>query len=245
MMKGAFAPGRLHRWSAARRDLHDGDGDRGALSQAEHQQTHTRPQDISVSVAQAGGEPSQSGLGDGHYLHPNGPRVRLSGCRARLVQPEGAGAAISDAGNCAVPESPARGARAQNYAQSRPRPRPASPASSSSKTGTIPLADIRLWDLSHPSITNGPLLKGWNLQANSRQQNRGNSNSSLLRSPAITLDSQVESPYPICATRRSSRHIHFPLDVSAPRFIGIRQKRRVSLRTTSSGRAVQSFSRNR
>ena len=45
----------------------------------------------------------QSGLGTGHYRHPNGARVRLSGSRARLVQPQGPGlATVHDAGIRAV-----------------------------------------------------------------------------------------------------------------------------------------------
>ena len=57
-----------------------------------------------------------------------------------------------------------------------PRLKLASPASSSSKAGTTPLADIRLWGISHRSTMKGMPLKGWNLQAHNRPRNRGNSN---------------------------------------------------------------------
>jgi hypothetical protein len=33
------------------------------------------------------GRPAEPGVGDGHHLHPDGTRLRLSGGRARLVQP--------------------------------------------------------------------------------------------------------------------------------------------------------------
>ena len=41
---------------------------------------------------------TQLGLGNGHYLHPHGARLRLSCRRHRLVQPEGPGLeALDDA----------------------------------------------------------------------------------------------------------------------------------------------------
>ena len=46
--------------------------------QPRHQQTGTGPQDLPLTAAQAGDHPSQPGMGAGHHLHPNGPRVRLS-----------------------------------------------------------------------------------------------------------------------------------------------------------------------
>ena len=39
---------------------------------------------------------AEPGLGDGHHLHPDGARLRLSGRGARLVQPPGAGVAAVD-----------------------------------------------------------------------------------------------------------------------------------------------------
>ena len=42
-------------------------------------------QDLPLSAQEAADHPPQSGLGDGHHLHSHGPRVHLSGCRARLV----------------------------------------------------------------------------------------------------------------------------------------------------------------
>jgi len=42
-------------------------------------------QDLSLSFAQAAHQPAQSGLGDGHHLHPDGAGLHLSGCRSGLV----------------------------------------------------------------------------------------------------------------------------------------------------------------
>ena len=43
-----------------------------------------------------GGHAAEPGVGDGHHLHPDGAWLRLSGCRARLVQPSRAVVACLD-----------------------------------------------------------------------------------------------------------------------------------------------------
>jgi transposase InsO family protein len=63
--------------------------------------------DIEVSLSAQAAEP---GVGDGHHLHPDGARLGLFGCRARLVQPpraavaridhDGDGVLRRDAGGC-------------------------------------------------------------------------------------------------------------------------------------------------
>ena len=55
-----------------------------------------RPQDLPVSAARAGDHAGEPSLGDGHHVHPDGARLRLSGRRSRLVQPSRAGVAIVD-----------------------------------------------------------------------------------------------------------------------------------------------------
>ena len=42
---------------------------------------------LPVSAARDGGARSRTSVGYGHHLHPDGARLRLSGCCARLVQP--------------------------------------------------------------------------------------------------------------------------------------------------------------
>ena len=53
-------------------------------------------QDLSVFAARNGDCPAQPGVGDGHHLHPDGAWLRLSGRRARLVQPSRAVVACID-----------------------------------------------------------------------------------------------------------------------------------------------------
>jgi putative transposase len=49
-----------------------------------------------IYPAHAAGHPAGSGLGDGHHIHPDGARLRLSRRRRRLVQPPGSCLAIVD-----------------------------------------------------------------------------------------------------------------------------------------------------
>src|ERR1700693_1674267 len=60
------------------RNPDEADGDRGDLSQAEHEQTNAGAQDLSVSPAQAADRPPEPGLGDRYHLHPDGAQLRLS-----------------------------------------------------------------------------------------------------------------------------------------------------------------------
>jgi putative transposase len=53
---------------------------------------------ISLSAARSGDHAAEPRMGNGHHLHPNGPRI-FSGGRARLVQPPASGmAAVVDDG---------------------------------------------------------------------------------------------------------------------------------------------------
>ncbi len=61
------------------------DGDRGALPPSAHHPTRARPQDLSVSAARYRDHASEPGLGDGHHLHPDGARLRLSARGAGLA----------------------------------------------------------------------------------------------------------------------------------------------------------------
>ena len=51
---------------------------------------------LPVSAARLGDHATESGVGDGHHLHPDGARLRLSGRGTRLVQPQGAVLAAVD-----------------------------------------------------------------------------------------------------------------------------------------------------
>ncbi len=62
----------------------------------EHLQTGTRSQNLSLAPPQAGGDPAQSGLGDGHNVCADGSRFCLSLCRRGVVKPEGSVVAAVD-----------------------------------------------------------------------------------------------------------------------------------------------------
>src|SRR5665647_2129144 len=47
-----------------------------------------------LSAAQDGGHAAEPCVGDGHHVHPDGARLRLSGRCARLVQPPGSVVAV-------------------------------------------------------------------------------------------------------------------------------------------------------
>ena len=72
---------------SSREDADAADGDRGALSPSAHDEAGAGPQDLPVSAARDGDHAAEPGVGDGHHLHPDGARLRLSGGCARLVQP--------------------------------------------------------------------------------------------------------------------------------------------------------------
>ena len=69
----------------------EADGHRGAVPAPEHVEARAGAQDLSLPAAQAGDHAARSGLGDGHYLRPDSPRLRLSRRGNRLVQPTGPG----------------------------------------------------------------------------------------------------------------------------------------------------------
>jgi hypothetical protein len=66
----------------------EADGDRGALSPSANDEARARSQDLSVSAARLGDHAAQPGVGDGHHLHSDGPRLRLSGGRAPPIEAE-------------------------------------------------------------------------------------------------------------------------------------------------------------
>ena len=91
-------------------DADAADGDGSALSPSAHDEAGAGTQDLPVSAARHRGHAAEPGVGDGHHLHPDGAWLRLSGRRARLVQPpravvaavdhDGSGILRRDAGGC-------------------------------------------------------------------------------------------------------------------------------------------------
>ena len=80
------------RSAAARENADEADGDRGAYRRPRT----TKPEQVTRSIricCATGDHAAQPGVGDGHHLHPDGPRLRLSGSRARLVEPPASGMA--------------------------------------------------------------------------------------------------------------------------------------------------------
>ena len=69
--------------------------DRGALPPSAHNQPEPGHRSIPICCA-AGDHAPEPGLGDGHHLHPDGARVRVSRGRARLGDPPGSVVAAVD-----------------------------------------------------------------------------------------------------------------------------------------------------
>jgi putative transposase len=67
---GPAGAGRLQGRAAACCHAHEAHGHRGSLSEAEHFETGAGAQDLSLPAAKTAHHPAQSGLGDGHHLHP-------------------------------------------------------------------------------------------------------------------------------------------------------------------------------
>ena len=95
MLRGLLVQEGL-RSEAARCHADEAHGHRGPLSQAEHVETGTGTQDLSLSTPEAANHPPQSGLDDGHHLHPHGARVHLPGRSAGLVHTARPGTADVD-----------------------------------------------------------------------------------------------------------------------------------------------------
>lgn len=72
----------------------------GTVQPAEHVGAGTKPQDLSVPAAQAGGDEAKPGLGQRHYLQSDGAWLRLSCRHRRLVHPARAGVARVDLAQC-------------------------------------------------------------------------------------------------------------------------------------------------
>ena len=81
---------------ASREDADEADGDRSTLSPSADDEARAGAQDLSVFAARNGDCPAEPGVGDGHHLHSDGTWLRLSGSRARLVQPSRAVVACID-----------------------------------------------------------------------------------------------------------------------------------------------------
>jgi putative transposase len=63
------------------------------LPETRHQQAREGAQDLPLSARRAAGGPAQPGLVRRHHLHPDAPRLPLSGCCHGLVHPQGFGLA--------------------------------------------------------------------------------------------------------------------------------------------------------
>lgn len=77
-------------------DADEADGDFGDPPAPEHEQARAGPQDLSVSAAGREDRAAEPCVGDGHQLHPDATRLRLSGGGRRRVQPARAGPPRSD-----------------------------------------------------------------------------------------------------------------------------------------------------
>ena len=75
---GLAGAGGVRGGAATCRHTDETDGDRGALSETEHLETGTWAQDLHLSAAKAARDATQSGLGNGHHLHPDGTWLNLS-----------------------------------------------------------------------------------------------------------------------------------------------------------------------
>ena len=56
----------------------EADGHRGDLPPSEYLEAGTGTQNLPVTIQERSDPATQSGLGNGHYLHPHGARLRLS-----------------------------------------------------------------------------------------------------------------------------------------------------------------------
>src|SRR3546814_6306371 len=71
-------------------DADAADGDLRTVPAAEHLEAGAGAPDLPVPAARGVGRSAEPGLGDGHHLHSDGPRLRVPGGGDRLVQPAGA-----------------------------------------------------------------------------------------------------------------------------------------------------------
>src|SRR5271165_7104954 len=58
-------------------------------AEAEHQQAASRAQDLPLPAARQDDRPAEPGVGERHYVHPDAPRVSVSGRDHRLVDQAG------------------------------------------------------------------------------------------------------------------------------------------------------------
>src|SRR3546814_5411394 len=77
-------------------DADAADGDLRTVPAAEHLEAGAGAPDLPVPAARGVGRSAEPGLGDGHHLHSDGPRLRVPGGGDRLVQPAGAVVAAVD-----------------------------------------------------------------------------------------------------------------------------------------------------
>src|SRR5680860_512503 len=86
---------RLQDRPQARRDAHAQARYRGAVPQGQHQSPLSRAPDLSVSAARPVHRATQSGVGHGFDLQPDGARLCLPDGGAGLGEPQGSGLALS------------------------------------------------------------------------------------------------------------------------------------------------------
>lgn len=67
-----FTAGHMHVSAADAQDE-----PRGAVPQAQHQPAATAPPGLPIPASRSGDHEAEPSLGDGHHLHPDGPRPRL------------------------------------------------------------------------------------------------------------------------------------------------------------------------
>lgn len=100
-----------------------------------------RPQDLPASVARDEDRTGEPCLGDGHQLHPDAARLRLSGGRRRRVQPAGAGP-FHDGGG--VLRRSARGSPGQTWPTRDLQHGPGSQFASLKFTGVLTVASVSI-----------------------------------------------------------------------------------------------------
>ena len=120
------------------------DGDRGARPEAADDEAGAGPQDLPLPAARPGDRPAEPGLGGRHHLHPDRPRLPLSGGDHRLGEPGGAGVAAVEhawtrrSASTALEEALARFGRPEIFNTDQ-----GSQFTSAAFTGTLAAAGIR------------------------------------------------------------------------------------------------------
>jgi hypothetical protein len=130
--------------SQARTASDAADGDFGARSQAEDDTASAGAQDLPLPAARPGNRPAEPGLGSRHHLHPDWPRLPVSGGDHRLGEPSGVELAVveqMDVSFCvsALEEALARFGKPEIFNTDQ-----GSQFTSTAFTGTLAAAEIRI-----------------------------------------------------------------------------------------------------